>query len=275
MLGYGIAKTRSSWKSEAIWTAFVFGALCTIAVGAFELIVQAAISRAHLSAIADAAVTAVIMAAIPEESAKFLVLVGLAEKHVDVRRRQDYIMQALAVSLGFAALENAFFVIAAGDWKVIAAARAITAVPAHGICGLVMGALLVAARLSRKKITAALALIVPVILHAAYDFPLLAIDKNVAREFFAGIWLLILILSSVFAILLSNRMGRKAGERMLHRDAIGFRTTRRRRSSGAGFWHCSLAPPLPSRVTISMVVKLRRPPPPPASSHLRLALMRS
>jgi len=116
------------------------------------------------------------------------------------------------VSLGFAALENAFFVIAAGDWKVIAAARAITAVPAHGICGLVMGALLVAARLSGKKITAALALIVPVILHAAYDFPLLAIDKNVAREFFAGIWLLILILSSVFAILLSNRMGRKARE---------------------------------------------------------------
>ena len=131
--------------------------------------------------VAEAGVNAVVIAAIPEEAIKFFVLVYLAEKHVDVRRLQDLLVLALAVSLGFATLENFGYVISAGGWKTIAALRAIAAVPGHGIDGLAMGALLIRARLSGRAEDVRLALIVPIILHAAYDFPLMAAHKEIGK----------------------------------------------------------------------------------------------
>src|SRR3977135_2450229 len=101
----------------------------------------------------------------PDTAGKFFTLGSLAEKHVDVRRLQDIIVLALAVSLGFATLENFFYLISAGDWKITAAIRAITSVPGHGIDGLAMGALLVTARLKGCKSPwrVKYALIVPIV----------------------------------------------------------------------------------------------------------------
>src|SRR6202041_2555037 len=142
----------------------------------------------RMNPIAAAATTAVLLAAIPEESIKFFVLVALAEKHVDVRRLQDIVLLALAVSLGFATLENFFYVTSVGGWEMTAALRAITAVPGHCIDGLAMGALLVTARLNGSKSvwSGRYALIVPIVLHAAYDFPLFAIQKNIDKVWFVA-----------------------------------------------------------------------------------------
>ena len=210
ILTYGIAKARDGWKSEATWNAFLIGAVSALAALAIELALGYLLPLARTGAVAEAGLTAVLLAALPEESIKFFVLVSLAEKHVDVRRLQDILVLALAVSLGFATLENFFYVISAGGWKMIAALRAITAVPNHGIDGLAMGALLIRARLSGRAKDMTLALIVPVLLHAAYDFPLLVLRKDIGTIWFGILWLLVLAASSIFVIRLCNRMLAKA-----------------------------------------------------------------
>ncbi|WP_426525853.1 PrsW family glutamic-type intramembrane protease [Bradyrhizobium sp. McL0615] len=210
ILAYGIAKARDSWKSEATWNAFLIGAVSALAAVVIELALSYVLPLERTGTLAEAAITAVLVAAIPEESIKFFVLVSLAEKHVDVRRLQDLLVLALAVSLGFATLENFFFVISAGGWKMTAALRAITAVPGHGIDGLAMGALLIRARLSERAEDVRLALIVPVLLHAAYDFPLLALHKDIAITWFGVSWLLVIVASSIFVIKLCNRVLAKA-----------------------------------------------------------------
>ncbi len=206
LLAYGIGKARANWGSEAIWNAFLVGAVSAFAAVAVELALAYLLPLDRNGPVAEAGFTAVLIAAIPEEAVKFFVLVSLAEKHVDVRRLQDLLILALAVSLGFATLENFFYVISSGGWKMVAALRAITAVPGHGIDGLAMGALLIRARITERPEDLRLALIVPILLHALYDFPLYAIHKDVAKLWFGVMWLAIIAASSFFVITLSNRM---------------------------------------------------------------------
>jgi RsiW-degrading membrane proteinase PrsW (M82 family) len=210
ILSYGIVKFRDSWISEPLWTAFFLGGVGVIGAIPIELVLQKLVDLAAFDPLPKAAMEAFFVAAIPEEAIKFLLLVGAAERHVDVRRRIDIFTLALAVSVGFAMVENLFYVVAPGDWRFVAAIRAISAVPGHGIDGLVMGALVAAARLSGTALRPmlALALAVPVVLHAAYDFPLF-VTTNLATqnpEWLVLGWLGLLVLSVILALWLSNRV---------------------------------------------------------------------
>jgi protease PrsW len=230
VLTYGVIKTNSDWKNEALWTAFFLGAISTFAVIPVEWGIRWLIGLTSLPPVVKGGMLALIEAAIPEEAVKYLILVGVAERHVDARRRQDIIMLALAVSLGFATVENFLYVVTLGHWQVIAVRRALTAVPEHGIVGLTMGALLTAARvkLDRRTMWAGLALIVPVIMHAAYDFPLLALRAGAAAPagstsapFLIALWLVILLVESIIAIRLCNWIlpAAKEADRLSGRDA--------------------------------------------------------
>jgi RsiW-degrading membrane proteinase PrsW (M82 family) len=231
ILSYGIAKARGTWRAEATWNAFLVGAVSAIAAIGCELALDYLLALDRMGPLAGSAAKAVLVAGIPEESIKFFVLVSLAEKHVDVRRLQDILVLALAVSLGFATFENFFYVTSVGGWKMTAALRAITAVPGHGIDGLAMGALLVAARLNGNKTFQGTkyALLVPILLHAAYDFPLFAIQKNVDKFWCAAAWLVIIAASSIFVITLCNRIIPRAvaADRAAGRDGTSIETTDR------------------------------------------------
>lgn len=216
VLGYAIAKARGSWRSEAMWNAFAVGAVGAFVAAAVEVAIAAVIPVHSASPTFNAAATALFVAAIPEEGIKFLILVKLAEKHVDVRRLQDLIILGAAVSLGLAALEN-FGNVVLGDWKFVAAVRAISAVPGHGIDGISMGALLALARLHKHdKWRLPVALIVPILLHAAYDFPLLATKQYAGADFpvhvfgdhafFDGMWALVVTFSSLLVVTLCNHV---------------------------------------------------------------------
>ena len=162
--------------------AYFIGAVGAIAALACEFAVDYVLPLGGMTSLDTAASKALFIAGIPEEGIKFFLLVYLAEKHVDVRRLQDILVLALAVSLGFATLENFFYVISAGDWKLTAAVRAITSVPGHGLDGLAMGRPADCRAHARAIETGLIkyVLIVPVILHAFYDFPLFAIEKGIA-----------------------------------------------------------------------------------------------
>jgi RsiW-degrading membrane proteinase PrsW (M82 family) len=209
VLAYGVTKTRGSWSNEALWTAFFLGGLGLLAVIPFEAAVKWLVGLASLAPPVKAGVLAIFEAGIPEEAVKYLILVGVAERHVDAWRRQDIIVLSLAVSLGFATVENFIAVLTPAHWDLVAATRAMSAVPGHGVDGLAMGALLTAARVApaRRSMWAVLAFVIPALMHAAYDFPLLA-SKDVAEAavppWSRVLWPAILLTSSIASIWLCN-----------------------------------------------------------------------
>jgi RsiW-degrading membrane proteinase PrsW (M82 family) len=210
VLTYGVTKTRASWGNEALWTAFFLGGLGVIGAIPVELVVQWLADHASLTSALKAGVIATFSAAVPEETIKYLILVCAVERHVDARRRQDIIILALAVALGFATVENFLYVVTPTNWGLVAAIRALTAVPGHGIDGLAMGALLTAARvgLDRQKAWECFALIVPVTMHAAYDYPLFVLRSSAAvtgtGPQLVVLWITILLATSILAIGLCN-----------------------------------------------------------------------
>jgi RsiW-degrading membrane proteinase PrsW (M82 family) len=82
LLAYGIGKARASWRSEAIWNAFLVGAVSAFAAIAVELALGYLLPLDRAGPVAEAGFTAVLIAAIPEEAVKFFVLVSLRSRSV-------------------------------------------------------------------------------------------------------------------------------------------------------------------------------------------------
>ena len=94
----------------------------------------------HPSTFAEALQTSFFGAAIPEESAKLLMLWLLLRHSPEFDERYDGMVYAAAVGLGFACLENLMYVISAGaGWFQVSVTRAIFAVPGHFAFAIVMG----------------------------------------------------------------------------------------------------------------------------------------
>ncbi len=106
-----------------------------------------------------------------EEAFKFLMVFILIWRNPNFNEKFDGIVYAVSVSLGFAAVENLFYVFS-GNSMQVGLVRAFTAVPGHTIFGIVMGFYLGLARFSpngRGK-WLLMAFLVPWLLHGIYDF---------------------------------------------------------------------------------------------------------
>lgn len=116
-----------------------------------------------------------IVVALSEEGFKYLFLRWGSWKHPAFNCQFDGVVYAVFVSLGFALFENIMYVAQYG--LMTALIRAITAVPGHASFGVMMGAWYgmekkYAARgdMFKSRKYRKLALLVPVLLHGAYDF---------------------------------------------------------------------------------------------------------
>ena len=79
-------------------------------------------------------------AAVPEESAKLLLLWLLLRNCREFDERYDGLVYAAAVGLGFACVENMMYVLSAGaGWFQVSVVRALFAVPGHFAFAIVMG----------------------------------------------------------------------------------------------------------------------------------------
>lgn len=88
----------------------------------------------------DLIVYAFVVVAFLEEGMKYLVLRWYNYPHQEFDEPYDGIMYGVAVSLGFAAIENVFYVLNAGDGAIeVGLMRMFTAVPAHATFGVMMG----------------------------------------------------------------------------------------------------------------------------------------
>lgn len=114
------------------------------------------------------------VAALCEETSKFIILVLLAYKSSHFNEKFDGIIYAVYVSMGFALVENIMYVISGGD--SVGLTRALTAVPAHAIFAIAMGFHLARAKFSARNRTMKfiLALLIPMALHGTYNYILMA-----------------------------------------------------------------------------------------------------
>ena len=102
--------------------------------------VGAGLIPTEFHSLADAVRTAFLGAAIPEESAKLLMLWLFLRKCRDFDERMDGIVYAVCVGMGFAAFENIEYLIAAGsDWVTTGIGRSLTAIPGHFAFAVIMG----------------------------------------------------------------------------------------------------------------------------------------
>jgi len=220
VLLYGVIKTRGEWNGALLKSLLIGGVAAAVCLPV-EMALSYLLTPAP--ALLAALSTAVLIVAIPEESAKFSALIGVAGRDADRRRKQDVLLMAVGVSVGFAMLESIFFVVSNSDWQMEAPpGRAVTAVPVHGINGLLMGALLTGARLQKSRRLLVLALAVPILVHAAYDFPLFVL-KTDFKLWASVLWFAVVLLSTVLAIYLCNRFLQAASRA----DAASARDTRK------------------------------------------------
>jgi RsiW-degrading membrane proteinase PrsW (M82 family) len=208
LLQYGIAKARARWGDRNIWEAFFSGGMATILVILPEMLLKKAFPVDVMSPVHGAVTQAFVIAAIPEEIAKLAAIIYVVKRYGDGDDRHDLITTSFAVALGFAAIENLAYLLAPGEWPLVAASRAVLAVPMHGLNGLAMGSFLTMAQLHprQRRIWLTTALVVPMLLHAGYDFPLMLVTRNQAFFGVLPAWFLMVVLSTICVLCLCNKV---------------------------------------------------------------------
>ncbi|UFZ05573.1 PrsW family intramembrane metalloprotease [Bradyrhizobium ontarionense] len=196
-----VAAGDNSGPPLKIWTAFLLGAASVLLLG----IVRAPFRDIGLSLEAPwaAQLTRVLFSvAIPEEIAKIAVIAAISSRRRQFGNAMDTVFYGAAVGLGFAAYENlAYLVQHAEMWRSLAALRSVLTVPFHGALGIIAGAYLAIARAGTalgahrhnrdwaRMSSWALVVAAPVALHAAFDYPLLMLQRVPDLDPIVRLWL--------------------------------------------------------------------------------------
>ena len=134
-------------------------------------------------------------AAIPEETAKLVLLWLFLRKCRDFDERMDGIVYAACVGLGFAAFENIEYLFASGSqWVTVGISRSLTAVPAHFGFAVIMGYYYSLNHFDRYRAPGAgvKMWLYPVIGHGVYDW--IAMTQEVNPQLSGAIAIVILLL---------------------------------------------------------------------------------
>ena len=123
------------------------------------------------SNIIDTTIVAFFVAALPEEACKLFALWLILRKNPYFDEHFDGIVYAVCVSLGFAAIENVFYVLGEEEgWISVAISRALLAVPGHYAFAILMGYYYsVYYFVNHSPKAAVCILLVPVLAHGIYD----------------------------------------------------------------------------------------------------------
>ena len=112
-------------------------------------------------------------AGLTEEILKFLVLYFYIRPKSAFNEPMDAIVYGVVVSLGFATFENISYVYMGGfenDSFSIAIMRAVSAIPLHATCGIIMGYFFGLYAFTNSKNFLIKSLIFPIAIHATYNF---------------------------------------------------------------------------------------------------------
>jgi len=144
--------------------------------------------------------------ALVEEGAKLLALRLRAARDTHIDEPFDWVVYAVSVSLGFAAVENILYVWMHGagtGWL-----RAFTAVPCHALFGTVMGARLALKAGGQGGVGWCWSsLLLPMLWHGAYDAPLFLMEAGHGGPVMVLAWLAVVVWLWQHSIKLLLRLG--------------------------------------------------------------------
>lgn len=208
-----------------VWTAFFLGAASISLLGLIRTPFMALMTAPENQWLAQG-LHSLFGVALPEEAVKILVIATVSAWRRPFTDPMDTVIYGAAAGLGFAAYENLAYLVQHVDmWQSLAALRSVLTVPFHGALGIIAGAYLAIARSGTAlgahrhhrdwaRITSwILVLAGPVGLHAAFDFPLLTLQRNpdidsTTRLLLGSASILIGFSSIAFAARLIRRVGR-------------------------------------------------------------------
>ena len=190
MLWLVVAADERPGPPVRIWTAFLLGAASISLLGVVRAPFMSLLAAPENPWLAQA-LHSLFGVALPEEAVKILVIAAVSARRRHFADPMDTVVYGAAAGLGFAAYENlAYLVLHAEMWQSLAALRSVLTVPFHGALGIIAGAYLAIARSGTalgahrhhrdwaRISSRILILLAPMALHAAFDFPLLTLQKN-------------------------------------------------------------------------------------------------
>jgi RsiW-degrading membrane proteinase PrsW (M82 family) len=173
-----------------VWTAFFLGAASISLLGLIRTPFMSILTTPENPWLAQG-LHSLFGVALPEEAVKILVIAMVSAWRKPFTDPMDTVVYGAAAGLGFAAYENLAYLVQHVDiWQSLAALRSVLTVPFHGALGIIAGAYLAIARSGTAlgahrhhrdwaRITSRILVLAgPVGLHAAFDFPLLTLQKN-------------------------------------------------------------------------------------------------
>lgn len=180
-------------------TSFLYGAFSTFVTLIISLPLNAFLILKKGDVI-DEFYTAFFKVAFVEEFSKFFFVRFILYPNKNFNEPFDGIVYAVMVSMGFATVENIMYVFEFGFQTGLL--RMLTAVPAHGTFGVMMGYYLGKSKFthSRAFYFGFLALMIPTLFHGAYDYFWFIAE---AKDVWAGIWIFA-VLSLILGLVLSR-----------------------------------------------------------------------
>jgi len=172
--------------SKLIFWSFFLGVIISFPTAIIELIVESLNLFKINKDLVSLFLYCLLGIAIIEEGAKYYVIYKYIYPKDEFNEPFDGIVYSVMVGMGFASIENLFYVISEGYWVGIT--RAFLAVPAHFVFALFMGYAFGLAKLGIDPVRYLLqALFYPVFWHALYDFLILT------RKWYFSIFILFIV----------------------------------------------------------------------------------
>ena len=157
--------------NRAIIKVFIFGILITIPAFIANTFLYETYKNYYF--INKSLSESFLSAAAIEEGLKFLILYFIVYKMNEFNEPMDGIVYGVCASLGFATLENIYYVVYlnfGSDPMLIAILRTFTAIPAHGIFGVIMGYFFMKYSYVSKQKNLFLSFLIPYLLHGFYNY---------------------------------------------------------------------------------------------------------
>lgn len=172
LLSYFYLKDKYEAEPIAmVFRIFIFGALLVFPIMFIQYVleVEGVFTQHFLKAFFSVGLL--------EEFFKWFILFYTVYQHMEFDEQYDGIVYGAALSLGFATLENIFYLFANG--VQFAVGRALLPVSSHALFGVIMGFYLGKAKFSpkEKRKWIFISFLFPFILHGVYDYILLSLKK--------------------------------------------------------------------------------------------------
>lgn len=178
--------------------AFLLGIFAVIPAIIFEFLLGSAAKEETAVSVGTSLYEAFIVVAVVEEGIKYLLVRFWALRQKEFTELYDGILYATAISLGFATLENILYVLQGGIG--IALIRAFFTVPMHAFGSVIIGYYLAKQKfnLKQERFIFFKALLLPIILHGAFNFSLVSGEPELILLVFPIMGIYLLMLRKIF-----------------------------------------------------------------------------